>query len=967
MPFPPLPPIDWPGGLTALRQQAAVFDLLASAVALLDPDGAPVYRNPAFVRLDESLRDSPQALNDAPGLLACSGVREAIATCVRQGETVQLARTFYYSRHITADLTLVLRPVRSTSGVDGVLVHVAEESLAHDDRQLVRLQHTVRELGERIRVLSVDKLGADRLVQALLTHTPFPLVLFNRHRQILQMNRACEGLFGPAVHDAVGATCDRFFDCHERHRGCPLQSAGAEIALEEGQALSPDSTPIPVLHSAVILAQQDEPVFLEVFVDIRARKRAESELHESERRLTTLMSNLPGLVYRCRNDPDWAMEFISDGCLSLTGYTSDDFVLRRSAIYGELIHSDDRDQVWNGVQDALARRVPFQLTYRIVAKDGKTKWVWERGRGIFDEHGTLLFLEGFVTDITDAYLAQAEMRKLSSAIQQTADAVIITDRDGVIEYVNQAFEQTTGYSAAEALGCKPSLVTSGLQSQEFYQQLWSTILDGRSFREVFINRRKDGALYYEEKTITPLRDANGRITHFISTGKDITERMQAQERLHHLAHHDALTELPNRVLFLERLNQALQRSGKSERIIGVMFLDLDRFKLLNDTLGHDVGDRFLKGIAARLRAAVREGDTVARLGGDEFAILLNQVAQPEDITLVANKILRVFAAPFDVGGHQHYLTASIGISLYPNDGADAATLLKHADNAMYRAKDLGKNTYQFYSADMGAQALERLTLETSLRHALARNEFVLHYQPQIDLAAGRLLGLEALLRWQHPDLGLIGPTQFMPLAEETGLINPISEWVLDAAATQARVWVSRRMSLPKLAVNLSGVQFHQTNFVETMRHALAAWGANATQLEFEITESAIMKDAALTAERLKILHGLGARFAIDDFGTGYSSLSYLKRFPITTLKVDKSFVQDITRDENDAEIVRTIIGMAHNLKLKVIAEGVETAEQLDLLRAQGCDAVQGYYFSRPLPAHAIEPWLRTGGRPASDA
>ena len=733
----PFPPIDWRSGFDDLRRQAAVFDLLGSAVALLDAAGKTVYRNPAFARLDAAVRDRPEAFMDTSGLLACASVRAAVAACLADARPVALTRPFYYRPNIPVTLTLVLRPAGAGDGrADGVFVHVAEESLAYDNRHLARLQHTTRELTERIRTLTADKLASDRLVQALLTRTPFPLVIFNRHRQVLQMNRACAELFGASARDAVGQTCDRFFDCHERHQGCPLQSGGREIGLEEGRARMPGGAYIPALHSATVLAQSGEPVFLEVFVDIRERQRAEQALYESERRLTTLMSNLPGLVYRCRNDPDWTMEFINDGCLPLTGYAPDDFLHSRRITYGQLIHPDDRDQVWEDVQKALARREPFQLTYRVVAKDGRRKWVWEQGRGIFNERGTLLFLEGFVTDITDSYVAQEEMRKLSSAIQQTADAVIITDRDGVIEYVNRAFEQVTGYSAAEALGRKPNLVKSGLQPPEFYAQLWEAILAGENFREVFINRKKNGELYYEEKTITPLKDEQGRITHFISTGKDITERMQTQERLHYLAHHDALTELPNRVLFLERLNQALARSGKSERVIGVMFLDLDRFKLLNDTLGHDVGDRFLKGIAVRLRAAVREGDTVARLGGDEFAILLNQVAQPEDITLVANKILRVFATPFDIGTHRHYLTASIGISLYPNDGTDAATLLKHADAAMYRAKDLGKNTFQFYSADIGAQALERLTLENSLRHALERGEFVLHYQPQIELAGG---------------------------------------------------------------------------------------------------------------------------------------------------------------------------------------------------------------------------------------
>jgi diguanylate cyclase (GGDEF)-like protein/PAS domain S-box-containing protein len=558
--------------------------------------------------------------------------------------------------------------------------------------------------------------------------------------------------------------------------------------------------------------------------------------------------------------------------------------------------------------------------------------------------------------------SEEEMRKLTRAIQQTADAVVITDRDGVIEYVNQAFVDTSGYSRAETLGKKPNIMKSGMQDAEFYRRLWETILAGGTVRDVLINRRKNGELYYEEKTITPLKDAAGKITHFISTGKDITDRMQVQERLHHLAHHDVLTDLPNRVLFIDRLQQALIRAHWHKRVVGVMFLDLDRFKNINDTLGHDTGDRLLKALATRLRDSVREGDTVARLGGDEFAILLEDVAHVEDISGVARKVLNAFAAPFVLGEHEFYITTSIGVSLYPNDGADATTLLKHADTAMYRAKDLGRNNYQFYSADMSALAFERLTLETSLRRALERHEFVLHFQPQVDLKSGLISGMEALLRWQHPEFGMIAPLQFISIAEETGLIVPIGEWVLKSACDQARTWQTQGQGELFMAINLSGRQFNEPAVVDTIRRSIAESGLREAMVELEITEGVIMQNAQLTIDRLRALHAVGVRFAIDDFGTGYSSLSYLRRFPLHTLKIDKSFIQDIPADQDDAEIVKTIIAMAHGLRLRVVAEGVETPEQLAFLRAQGCDAIQGYYFSRPLPAEEATRLLHSGKR-----
>jgi diguanylate cyclase (GGDEF)-like protein/PAS domain S-box-containing protein len=563
-------------------------------------------------------------------------------------------------------------------------------------------------------------------------------------------------------------------------------------------------------------------------------------------------------------------------------------------------------------------------------------------------------------DITERKRAEAERRKLSSAVEQTADSVIITDRRGVIEYVNPAYEHTTGYSRAEMVGQTPSIIKSGRHDEQFYQTLWRTILAGEVYRNVMVNRRKDGSLYYEEKTITPLKNERGEITHFISTGKDITERMQAQEHLQYLAHHDDLTRLPNRVLFMDRLDQALIRAHFHHRILAVLFLDLDHFKNINDTLGHNVGDRFLETTAQRLADCVREGDTVARLGGDEFAVLLEDIAQLEDISLVARKVLAAFDAAFTVEGHELFITTSIGVSLYPNDGADGHTLLKHADAAMYKAKELGRNNFQYYSADMSARAFERLTLETHLRHALEREEFVLYYQPQVDVTQDRIVGVEALIRWRHPEFGLLAPQQFITLAEDTGLIVPIGEWVARGACEQAREWRALGLGDIRVAVNLSARQFNEPDFVDRMVRLVADSLMEAGMLELELTEGTVMKNAPQTVEKLRALSNLGVRFAIDDFGTGYSSLSYLSRFPIHTLKIDRQFVQNAPRDANDTEIVKTIIAMARSLKLAVVAEGVEEASQRAFLRDQGCDVMQGYLFCHPLPVEELTELLRSG-------
>jgi len=565
---------------------------------------------------------------------------------------------------------------------------------------------------------------------------------------------------------------------------------------------------------------------------------------------------------------------------------------------------------------------------------------------------------GVVRDLSRRKAAEAEYAKLASAVAQTADSVVITDTTGVIEYVNPAFERITGYSRAAAVGQTPRIVRSGKHSRPFYERLWKTILAGEVFRDVFINRRRDGTLFYEEKTITPMRDERtGEITHFISTGKDITERMQMEQRLHYLAHHDALTDLPNRVMFMERLQTALGRARRNRRLLALLFLDLDRFKQINDTLGHEAGDRLLQQVARRFRNVLRQGDTVARLGGDEFALLLEDLRESDEALPVIDKLMAAFTEPFEIDGHEYFLTVSIGAALYPQDGEASETLLANADVAMYRAKEEGRNKYRFYTTDMNARALERLALESKLRRALEQDAFVLHYQPKIDLETGAVSGFEALLRWQDPELGLVSPADFIPLLEETGLIVAVGQWVLRTACAQLRAWEADGHEGLHVAVNLSAVQLARDDVPARVAETLAEIGLAAERLELEVTETVIMNDLEGTGAALERLRDLGVRLAIDDFGVGYSSLAYLKRFDIDSLKIDRSFVRDIATDEDDAAIVAAVVAMGRRLRLRVVAEGVETREQLRYLQDEGCREVQGFLFARPLPAEAVPDWL----------
>jgi len=577
---------------------------------------------------------------------------------------------------------------------------------------------------------------------------------------------------------------------------------------------------------------------------------------------------------------------------------------------------------------------------------------------ILNEKGEVSSVIGVANDITRSVQAETQMLIISAALEQTTDVVMVTKADGAIEYVNPAFEAITGYSQDEVIGQSPRFLKSGKQEQEFYQGMWETLLKGENFSDVFINKRKDGSNYYEEKTITPVQTQGDEITHFISTGRDISERMRTQERLHYMAHHDALTKLPNRTLFLDRLRQAMARAHWHNRLIAVIFMDLDSFKDVNDSLGHNLGDMLLVQVTQRLSNSVRTGDTVARFGGDEFAILLDDVASEKDVAQLAKKILDTMAPAFMIQNHEVLTTASIGVSIFPADGDDPETLLRNADVAMYRAKHLGRNNYQFFSNEMSARAFERLTMENSLRHALKRGEFFLDYQPQIDSRTGDMTGVEALLRWQHPDLGVVSPGDFVPILEETGLIVGVGGWALKAACQQGVEWHQQGYDSLKICVNLSSRQFNDPDFIQSFQNIITETGIKPERLELELTESMLMRNASKTISALNTLSHIGVQIAVDDFGTGYSSLNYLRRFPITTLKIDRSFVQDVLDDTDDAAITSAIIVMAQSLNLNVVAEGVESEDQLNFLKERHCYEIQGHYYSGPVGVSELGDMLK---------
>ncbi len=549
--------------------------------------------------------------------------------------------------------------------------------------------------------------------------------------------------------------------------------------------------------------------------------------------------------------------------------------------------------------------------------------------------------------------AEKSLRLREKVIEVSSNAIIICSAVGpdyAIEYVNPAFESITGYSADEVVGRSLKTLQGASRDHQNLEEISAALREQREGHAVLRNYRKDGTGYWNDLYIAPVRDDMGVITNFVVAQYDISAVMRYEAELEYQAQHDTLTGLANRNLLQQRLGSAIAGAAESGGELWVVFVDLDRFKFVNDTLGHEAGDSLLKTLAERLKLAVRDCDTVARVGGDEFMLVLPENTGHGAGMAVLHQVMDAVAAPLVIQSHEFFLTCSIGVALYPADGTSPGTLTKHADIAMYRAKELGRNSIQFYTTSMNQRTLERLEIEADLRHALERGEFVLHYQPQVDMETGAIAGMEALLRWMHPMHGMIAPTRFIALAEEMGLILPIGDWVLRTACEQTMRWHREGVGSLRVAVNLSARQFTQKGLVQSIAAVLQETGLPPVCLELELTESMVMSDVDSAITILRDLKGLGIKIAIDDFGTGYSSLSYLRRFPIDVLKIDQSFVSDITLEQDDAAIVSSIISLAHSLRLKVIAEGVETGEQLAFLRARGCNEVQGYFYSRPVPA-----------------
>jgi diguanylate cyclase (GGDEF)-like protein/PAS domain S-box-containing protein len=953
--------------------------------------------------------------------------------------------------------------------------------------------HSLEEKTEHIRsVTELAKVEERLRFQAqLLDAVDQAIVAIDLEGRVLYWNRGAERLYGWSEQHVIGRSLREFLiseDFWENAEEIMSELRAGRSWSGEFVARRKDgaSFPVEVTDTPVRDDQGNVVGIVGVSTDITERKRAEEALHESERRYSTLLSNTPAMVYRCLNEPDWPEEYVSDYALELTGYSAAEF-MEDPTLFGSLISEEDKQRIWDEVQEAVGGGERFRLHFAIHHRDGSLRLVEELGRGVYDESGGVVALEGLIYDVTEHKRVEVRLREAENRYRTLVEqipAVTYVDRaDGSDEslYTSPQIEKMLGYSPNEwrdnrlwperihpddkervlaaderfESGAEPfseeyrliakdgsvvwvreeAVLVRGEVGEPLYYQgvivditerkeaeerlktseaelraLFAAMDDvvfeidaqgrilklaptnrllryrtpeemiGRTLRDVLPARTAkellshirgsaetgetvkveyslfiEGAESWFEGTVTPL---SGESVVFIS--RDITERRALEERLAHQALHDPLTNLPNRTLLIDRLRQALARTKRRQQSLAVMFMDLDNFKVINDSLGHKTGDRLLVAVTKRIRAALRPEDTVARLGGDEFVFLLEE-ADLDGASHVAERIAEAMQEPFSISGRQLFVTASIGIALGGGSGKHAADLLRDADLAMYRAKHSGKARFAIFEETMNVRALERLELEHELRRAVERGEFVVYYHPKVSLGTGKIVGFEALARWEHPEHGLLLPEQFIPVAEETGLIVPIGEAVSEEACRQAKEWHELRPSdAPAVCVNLSARQFREPGLTKSVARILGETGLEPRSLFVEVTESTAMRDAQATTVALEELQTLGVRAILDDFGTGYSSLSYLERFPVEYIEIDHSFVGGLDEYPGAEMLVSAMTSLAHALGLKVIAEGVETQEQLERLRSMRCNLAQGHLFSEPLTAEAAADLLMAG-------
>ncbi|QBZ83177.1 putative signaling protein [Hydrogenovibrio crunogenus] len=710
----------------------------------------------------------------------------------------------------------------------------------------------------------------------------------------------------------------------------------------------------------------DEPIqnlLLEMAVDIsfalndffhaKERKEIEASRQEAYDRLQKLADRLPGVIYQFRLMPDGTsfFPFASDALYDIYRVRPEDVMESADKVF-EVIHPEDIDAVQQSIQESAERLAPWYQEYRVCFENDDVRWLSGNAMPEKQEDGSILW-HGFITDISQHKKTEAQVELASKVFEQSREGIMITDSNQKILMVNEAFSEISGYSVEETLGKTPKILASGRHSKEFYQKIWKSIKEKGHWQGEIWNRRKNGEIFPEWLSISCGLDTSGNVTEYVGIFNDISKVKESEEKIKHLAHYDPLTGLVNRELLMDRLHHSISTAERNNTPLALLFIDLDHFKNVNDTLGHQVGDQLLIEVGQRILKILRDEDTIARQGGDEFIVVLPDTGENGAVH-VAEKILETISDELNLKPYKLYITPSIGIAVYPQDGVDADSLLKNADTAMYEAKNDGRNVYRFFTMEMQAHSSRLMQIESALRMALFNQQFELYYQPQVCAQSGNIVGVEALIRWNHPEMGEISPQEFIPVAEQSGQILAVGWWVLRTAIRQIKIWSEHNKPCFRVAVNLSAVQFRYEDLPKQVMKILTEEGVSPEFLELELTESVAMANPEAAIDMMDKLVGQGIKMSIDDFGTGYSSLSYLKRFKASKLKIDQSFIRDLAVDSDDRSIVEAIISLSKALGLKTIAEGVETQAQLDFLKERQCDEIQGFYYSKALTAEAFD-------------
>ncbi|MDH4333146.1 MAG: EAL domain-containing protein [Desulfobulbaceae bacterium] len=980
----------------ALRESEArlrtLLNLMPDIVCIKDSQGRWLEANEAELALFQLEGVDYQGKTDAELAAFCPFYRQAFLACEASDQAAWLAGKMVRGEEVVPQpdgrltfLDLYKIPLFHADGSRKGLVVLGRDitayRLAQDGLKLIRQQE---EIIEQLLRLSFSNAPLDtQLANALnliitvpwlplmakggifLADRLHPETLFLRAQKEMdpsQQGQCATVRFGECL--CGKAAQERAFIFTQHHTDCP-----APDKSDQGHYIIPILQGQELLGILMLYAEAGHPSspseqrFLETVARSLAllieRQQAAERLRISEANLAKAQQ-IAKLGYWDWHIPENTL-FWSDEVYRIFGLaptaipsTYDNFL--------SYVHPDDRARVEEAVGQSLATKSPYSIEHRVIRQDQALRVVREQGEVEFDLSGQPVRMFGTVQDITLLKHSEQQLALAARVFDNSIEGITVTDAKGLIQSVNRGFTHITGYSSEEAVGKNPSILKSDRHDAAFYQAMWQTLLTTGRWEGEIWNRRKSGEVYPEWLIITAIPDDFGQISHHVAVFHDMSEIRGIEEKLRFQANHDALTNLPNRALMLDRLAVAIGHAQPQKQLVAVLTTDLDNFKHVNDSLGHTVGDVLLQQVAERLKGCVAPDITVARLGGDDFAILIERLSSEKDAVLLAQTIIAAFGAPFNLAVYETVVTVSIGISFFPADGGDADTLLKNAELAMYRAKEEGKNTYQLFTKGMNAQVVHRLSLENSLRKALDRKEFLVFYQPKVSLVTGRIVGMEALVRWRAADGRLISPLDFIPLAEETGLIIPIGEEVLRQACLDAGAWLRGYDDRLTLSVNLSPRQFKQKDLLDTVAAILSETGFPADRLELEITESAVMANEEEAIVLLRKIKETGVRLALDDFGTGYSSLHYLRKLPFDTLKMDRSFVIDLPEDLSSAAIAITILTLAKSLWMEVVAEGVETVEQLEFLRSHNCAEIQGFIFSPPVPAEAFAAMLRDDDR-----